>query len=489
MAFFSLTDIKFNSGGDNAFTINQSDYNSDNRRYPIDLGSSDKGHYMAFFINVQERTQVQGINYDNSASPAVLNNRSGSENVITAFQNLGNKAADWINSINTSVDNSITDTAYYENDGSVSQGSSIPSNFLLGINKIGASLKDVSKQLQDSDLLKRGNLFRTIRRTKDTIALYMPDTLNFDYRQKYTDISVAKDMGTTGLALQAGASLLDERARTGTNSMNNMSPFAAEFVKNKLGVGGDTLFTALTGATGGALAVNPQLEMIYQSPSFRHFRFQFMFYPRSEQEASHVLDIIDLFRYHQAPEIVKSSFGRYLVPPSEFDISFYYNGSENPNIPKISTCVLTGIGVDYAPNGFAAYETKSSTPEKGRTGMPVAIRLDLTFMETEIVTKQFLKGEYNSNLGSTGGPGGSGGTLSSLDNGSSTISDQASGIQRFDDGSYIQTFEDGSTLTVDSDGNVYGSTDAPNTTTDGSESSDAQTNNSAPADDGEIQEA
>jgi hypothetical protein len=76
-----------------------------------------------------------------------------------------------------------------------------------------------------------------------------------------------------------------------------------------------------------------------------------------------------------------------------------------------------------------------------------------------------------------------------LDNGSSTISDQASGIQRFDDGSYIQTFEDGSTLTVDSDGNVYGSTDAPNTTTDGSESSDAQTNNSAPADDGEIQEA
>jgi hypothetical protein len=270
--------------------------------------------------------------------------------------------------------------------------------------------------------------------------------------------------------------------------MNNMSPFAAEFAKNKLG--GDTLFTALTSATGGALAVNPQLEMIYQSPSFRHFRFQFMFYPRSEKEASDVLDIIDLFRYHQAPEIVKSSFGRYLVPPSEFDISFYYNGFENPNIPKISTCVLTDISTDYAPNGFAAYETKSSTPEKGGTGMPVAIRLDLTFMETEIVTKQFLKGEYNSNLGSTGGPGGSGGTLSSLDNGSSTISDQASGIQRFDDdGSYIQTFFDGSTLTVDSDGNVYGFTDAPDTSTDKSESSAAQNNNSAPAEDGERQEA
>jgi hypothetical protein len=149
----------------------------------------------------------------------------------------------------------------------------------------------------------------------------------------------------------------------------------------------------VTAATGGALAVNPQLELIYQGTGFRSFRFSFMFYPRSKKEAEEVLGIIDSFTFHQAPEVLSSSFGRYLVPPSEFDIKFYCNGKENPNIPKMTTSVLTGISVDYAPSGFASYETLLMEPERGGTGMPVAIRMDLSFKETEIITKRFLKGQ------------------------------------------------------------------------------------------------
>jgi hypothetical protein len=55
--------------------------------------------------------------------------------------------------------------------------------------------------------------------------------------------------------------------------------------------------------------------------------------------------------------------------------------------------VLTGVSIDYAPNGFASYETLLNSPERGGTGMPVAIRMDLSFKETEIITKQFLSGE------------------------------------------------------------------------------------------------
>ena len=115
-----------------------------------------------------------------------------------------------------------------------------------------------------------------------------------------------------------------------------------------------------------------------------------MFYPRDEKEASEVIDIIELFKFHQAPEILVGSYGRFLVPPSEFDIRFMYNGQINPNIPTVSTCVLESIDVDYAPNGFAAYETgNDNTPIKGKTGMPVAIRLDLRFKEVEILTKRY----------------------------------------------------------------------------------------------------
>ena len=62
----------------------------------------------------------------------------------------------------------------------------------------------------------------------------------------------------------------------------------------------------------------------------------------------------------------------------------------NPNIDKISTCVLTNMSVDYAPKGFHAYEVGGENDAKlGRTGMPVGIGLSLSFMETQILTKEY----------------------------------------------------------------------------------------------------
>ena len=280
----------------------------------------------------------------------------------------------------------------------------------------------------DQNLLAKGNFFRTITKTNDTIALYMPDTLAFDYKQSYSNLSVTQELGKLGLAAQAGASTYDAYRKTGSisSAAKNAAPFAAELAREAgLPTGGKVLFSALSAVTGGALAINPQLELIYEGTDFRSFRFSFMFYPRSKKEAVEILDIIDSFTFHQAPEILSSSFGRYLVPPSEFEIEFRYNGGINPNIPKVAPCVLTSISVDYAPSGFASYETLMSAnkPERGGTGMPVAIRMDLSFKETRIITKQFLKGEreakYNSPFGSTGG-----GSTDSLSQGNSASATQ-----------------------------------------------------------------
>jgi hypothetical protein len=130
------------------------------------------------------------------------------------------------------------------------------------------------------------------------------------------------------------------------------------------------------------------VEMLYSSPQFRDFRFDFMFYPRSQKEAMEVQKILNKLHFHQAPEIRNDTYSVFLIPPSEFDIKFYYNGIENENIPKISTCVLKSIDVDYAPGGFSAYEVPGEfEPALGKTGMPVAIRLSLSFTETEFMTK------------------------------------------------------------------------------------------------------
>ena len=403
MALFSLTDIKFLPSDSRGANI--TDFNQNNKRYPIDLGSTDKGHYIMFYIFTQNRTQVGQTSQTNTSQ----NFQNISSDLNT---NIGAEGQDVQESVSGTFDDSVGKRATQF----VKDGFNLLSNF-----------KSFTPG-PDQNLLAKGNFFRTITKTNDTIALYMPDTLAFDYKQSYSNLSVTKELGKLGLAAQAGASTYDAYRKTGSisSAAKNAAPFAAELAREAgLPTGGKVLFSALSAVTGGALAINPQLELIYEGTDFRSFRFSFMFYPRSKKEAVEILDIIDSFTFHQAPEILSSSFGRYLVPPSEFEIEFRYNGGINPNIPKVAPCVLTSISVDYAPSGFASYETLESgnEPKRGGTGMPVAIRMDLSFKETRIITKQFLKGEreakYNSPFGSTGG-----GSTDSLSQGNSASATQ-----------------------------------------------------------------
>jgi hypothetical protein len=344
MALFSLTDIKINNIPDgfvsDRLVGSQYDYNT--HKYPIDLGSPDKAHYMVIHINEQRKTQFPS--QVASDLPSVIQNQ----------QTLGAKTGlENINGALRSASNTLSQTL----------------------------------NLPQSLTLDKNNDVRTIRRTTDTIALYMPDTLNFTYNQEYSTTNIE------GIAA-VGAAAVDAFKQYQRGNKSNIVENIGAFLGNKaattiLGQGtGTAIAQNLTG-----LAVNPQLELIYSSPRFRDFRFDFMFYPRSTQEAKEVQKIISRLRFHQAPEI-KEGFGAFfLVPPSEFDIKFYYNGRENLNVPKISTCVLTTIDTDYAPNGWASYERPGEfDPSLGGTGMPVAIRLSLGFQEVEFMTKN----NYNS---------------------------------------------------------------------------------------------
>jgi hypothetical protein len=209
----------------------------------------------------------------------------------------------------------------------------------------------------------------------------MPDSLKFSYGQSYRPL----ELGSGALAM--GAAFASSAYDTIVNKdASNIAPFITNYVAQK---SGQPILKALSVA-GTGLVTNPMLELIYSSPSFRNFSFNFMLYPRSEKEAEQVQKILETLRFHSAPEIKRNTGGFFLIPPSEFDISFMYNGRPNPNIDKVSTCVLTNISVDYAPKGFHAYEVGGENDAKlGRTGMPVGIGLSLTFMETQILTKEY----------------------------------------------------------------------------------------------------
>lgn len=399
MPIFNLTDITFNpsknaTGPNSPLVGSKYEYNM--YRYPIDLGASDKAHYMVIHINEQAKTQFGGETTGDK--PTVVQDRigAGSSAGAAAFGGSFSKLVDTTSGVVNQAINTVSSNAGLNSFIQQSSAAGVVAGLGSSVfNFISSSLNQINGT----------NFVRTVRRTTDTISLYMPDTLNFVYTQNYDTPSIGKNAVAAGIS--AGASIVDTTKgqkysngqQVGQVLGNNLSPFLASLAANSTDIG-KVLFAAGTG-----VVQNPMLEILYSSPAFREFRFDFMFYPRSERESLEVYNLIERLRFHQAPEVVPNSGGFFLVPPSEFDIKFMYNGKENPNIPRISTCVLQSIDVDYAPNGFSAYEVPGEAPSAGRTGMPVAIRLSLNFKETEILTKanykvQSTASKYGTNVGS-----------------------------------------------------------------------------------------
>jgi len=368
MGIFNLTEISFNKNpisrtGDSRNNLVGSGYNSNTFKYPIDLGSHDKGHYMVIHINEQIKTSYAGP--ASTDIPSIFTNRQNLN------KSIGGTGIGGLTSFSSSAD---------------------------------AITQKVTQTLGSAQGVISGSTYRpaldvrTIRRTTDTIALYMPDTLNFTHNQGYSDVKMGGGLfGAAGSVLEAakGSTSLKDFAN---NLGNNASPF---LLKGLSTLAGELGATAFAGAFG--FVTNPALEVLYSSPALRSFRFDFMFYPRSQKEGKEVQNILDRLRFHQAPELLGSQNvggvgGFFMVPPSEFDIKFYYNGAENPNIPKISTCALETLDIDYAPNGFSTYEVPSGQyATKGGTGMPVGIRLSLQFKELEMLTKSNFSDSVISN--------------------------------------------------------------------------------------------
>lgn len=386
MALFNLTDISFKAPGSatgplDSLTENK-EYARNTYRYPSDLGSSDKAHYIVININVQRNTNFK-FEESKDTPTAIANNLAYGKLAAGTTPLNSSLGAAATKLLNTSV-------AIGGQVGNV-LSNQLPS-LTKGIKKsdIGQFTSGAGKALYNEAVsafknIEKGSI-RAEKRTTDTVALYMPDTLAYTHSQNYENIQAG---GQALTALAAGGMSAIDALKQGTPAQKgfqlgrNLSPFIANMLAKRAGGLGQIAFSQAYG-----VVQNPMLEVLYSSPSFRTFRFDFQFYPRDEKEAKEVQDIIQRLRFHQAPEVA-TNFGNgfFMVPPSEFDISFYYNGIINPNIPKISTCVLESLDVDYAPGGFSAYEVPNQKASVGGTGMPVAIRLSLQFKETEIMTK------------------------------------------------------------------------------------------------------
>jgi hypothetical protein len=405
MALFTLTDIsykKLDSSGwiDNPNNKSLNEYGPNLLRYPSDLGNTDKGHYMMIHVHVQDKTSYQA-NYDgDNPSSQIQKNREGLR-AQTGAINVGGGASlivDKLASIGASL--RYGTTAFSEQSTILAKQDEgfFADDIASKLDKLSPTVANAARGLLSAiGKLDNSNFLRTTKRTTDSIALYMPDTLAFTDNQNFNQLELGGELATLATAGAAVVSDSMSGEKFDANALaKNATPFVANFLGKALGgIIGQNSTTSLFATLFGAVK-NPQLELLYSTPEFRSFAFEFMFYPRSEKEAEEVQKIVQRLRFHQAPEILTGSAGYFMVPPSEFDIEFYYNGEVNPNIPKISTCALTSISIDYAPNGYRAYEVPGQiSPKIGSTGMPVAMRVNLSFRELEIMTKFNYQDETN----------------------------------------------------------------------------------------------
>ena len=444
MSLFGLASVVFDKGSNSSTAANKgplralegTEFDATTLRYPLDVGNYDKGHYMVFYIREQKNTNFKS-GTASEKNEELLDKQSGSITTQTigglggsgglgqvtgklggiggGVQGAVNKfGSDILSKVNSGLNqlNAATGNKIGGLTGALSQAAGGLSQAVGGIaggigNLFGSSSAIVSGNAgattaiidQSVKKITGGSLdfLRTTLLTKDAIALYMPDTLHYTYTQSYDQLSLGGELGAQLIA--AGKSAVDAYKQGGDSGSAAASAVlkagAGAAVKNIVdsvgGATGQALFTAATGTVS-----NPMLEMIYKSPNFRTFQFEFVFYPRDEKEAYEVQRIIETFRFHQAPELATAQ--NFLIPPSEFDIRFYYGSGQNPNIPPIATCILTTIDVNYAPNGFSAYEVPGeSAPALGRTGMPVAIQMRLEFQEVTYLTKKDFKSPKDFN--------------------------------------------------------------------------------------------
>jgi hypothetical protein len=239
-----------------------------------------------------------------------------------------------------------------------------------------SSLQDVAdkfnsvKNFFSQDAQKTLNFKPKKKRKVATISLYIPDTLNFQYNAGYGNLSlqqvVNETAGAVGSAV-ANKPILGTLAKTATLGLSIAQSNAAKLALSTQG-----------------LAINPQQQLLFDGIDFRTYQLAFTFTPYSRQEAETVKEIIKLFRYHAAPQITTAAAGMFFVPPSTFDLDFLFNGQRNNNVSRVAESVIENIDVNYAPNGWAAYDN----------GAPVQTTLTMNFKEIELIDKDKIKEGY-----------------------------------------------------------------------------------------------
>lgn len=140
-------------------------------------------------------------------------------------------------------------------------------------------------------------------------------------------------------------------------------------------------------ALGGTIGkvVNPNVEMMYESPEMRTFSLSFKMFSSSGQESEEIRKICNTFKKNMLPTFG----GQFIKVPNIVKVTFMTGNNPNEFVSQFKPCAVTNVSVNYTPDGsWATYGGVSEGDEasgKSILGAPVSTSLTIQFKELKML--------------------------------------------------------------------------------------------------------
>ena len=250
---------------------------------------------------------------------------------------------------------------------------------------------------------------RNTKQSGETILLPIPsniqDNNSTSYGSSELNSIAGAALGGVMNVMESGKNLIDDKGNFTTAAVTDAAGKALKSVKESFGddlpgfltrqlassavgiFGVNITPNQILARSEGAI-LNPNMELLFNGPTLRNFRFSFKMTPRNPPEGEQIKKIIRCFKKNMAPKVESSTF---LKTPNVFELTYRQGSSDHKFLNKFKQCFLSDMSVNYTGEGtYATYHN----------GTPVSMIMDLTFKELEpVYDSDYTEGEGLEGVG------------------------------------------------------------------------------------------
>jgi hypothetical protein len=209
------------------------------------------------------------------------------------------------------------------------------------------------------------------------ILLYMPEDIQSEYGANWGGAGfglLSKSLMTSAGNAIDGKFNVGEAFSSGVNAAIKAGKRKA--LDTLISKANQALGTSITsnqalGGTAGKI-INPNVEMMYESPEMRGFSLNFKMFASTDGESKEIREICNTFKKNMLPRYGSA----FIEIPNIVRVTFMTGSSPNSYVSQFKPCAITNVSINYTPDGsWSAYQE----------GAPVATQLTIQFKELKMV--------------------------------------------------------------------------------------------------------